>query len=126
MHSPKTSVFWGILDVLNPPASHRSQFVRLNAQLNHDPLQLDDVSQMNKLQEEVLDEFWGDQRIKRVARQLVAMSFYFERSGDIHTLLNGATQCKGTQASTSTILAVLNICDRLHSMPAIVEQRRNE
>jgi len=114
------------MDVLNPPASHRSRFVRLNAQLNHDPPQLDDVSQMNKFQEEVRDEFWGDQRIKRVALQLVATSFYFERSGDVHTLPSGAIQCKGTQCPSSTILAALNICDRLHSMPATVEQRRNE
>jgi hypothetical protein len=86
------------MDVLNPPASHRFRFVRLNAQLNHDPPQLDDVSQMNKLQEEVRNEFWGDQRIKRAARQLVATSFYFERSGDVHTLPSGTFQCKGTQS----------------------------
>jgi len=54
------------------------RYVRLNPELDVQPPKLDEVDKMQFLEEETRRLIGGDQSLKRLARQLLATSFYFE------------------------------------------------
>ena len=83
------------LSVLQPPMAYRSRYVRLNPQLMEDPPALDEVSRMQFIQDLTRDKFHDDHRIQRVARKLIASSFYFEKSAPAESKEGYGFQCKG-------------------------------
>ena len=83
------------LNVLQPPSKHRMRYVRLNPQLNEDPPRMDEVNRMQYIQERARGMVQSDSKIQRVAYQLIASSFYFERSHSIEIADNGSVRCKG-------------------------------
>lgn len=85
------------ISVLQPPSSHTIRYVRLNPQLNEDPPGLDEVDQMSYIQDKVRKELRSDNRIRRVALQLIASSFYFERSHPVEFSHDRTVRCKGMQ-----------------------------
>lgn len=84
------------IDVLNPQSADEDRYVRLNPQLSGDPPALDEVYSIEGLQAEVrqLMRAKGD-TIKRVARQLIATSFYFEISGRTGETSDSGMSCRG-------------------------------
>ncbi|KAM0713999.1 hypothetical protein Q7P37_010963 [Cladosporium fusiforme] len=65
------------------PAVHDKQrYVRLNPELDSQPPKMDEVDQLGYLEEVTRYCIGGDEKLKRLARQLVATCFYFEVVGD--------------------------------------------
>lgn len=83
------------MNILQPPSIHRSRYVRLNLELAEDPPKLDDLPQMKYLQDLTRDKFMNDSRIQSVALQLIASSFYFEKSAPAASKGDHAFRCKG-------------------------------
>ena len=68
------------LDGLN---NNSLRYVRINPNLNYDPPSMDDVSQLQRLQEETRKALKSEDslaHIERVAHTLAASSFYYERT----------------------------------------------
>ena len=86
------------MSVLSPPSNHRLRFVRLNPRLSDDPPGLDEVDRMQDLQEDVRVKICADDRIEALALQLVATSFYFEKSKSIEQEPNGIVRCTGNSS----------------------------
>lgn len=61
----------------------KERYVRLNPELDTQPPKMDEVDQLGYLEEVTRYCIGGDEKLKRLARQLVATSFYFEAVGDI-------------------------------------------
>ncbi|KAL9047302.1 MAG: hypothetical protein Q9214_000088 [Letrouitia sp. 1 TL-2023] len=80
--------------VLQPPSTYRPRFIRLNPKLTEDLPELDDVDRMREIQEVVRDMMGVDSKIETLAAQLVATTFYFEKSKIIELEPNGV-ECKG-------------------------------
>ena len=69
-----------------------SRFVRYNIALTEDPPTLDDLHSMKRLQDYVRTQLSNDSfRLKKLAMQLMATSFYFETSRIQQFTENGAT-----------------------------------
>lgn len=83
------------MNILQPPPIQRSRYVRLNLQLAEDPPKLDELHQMKYIQDLTRDRFSDDGRIRRVALQLIASSFYFEKSAPAESIGDHAFRCKG-------------------------------
>lgn len=84
---------------LQPPPIHRSRYVRLNPQLSEEPPRLDDIHRMIPLQKLVREKWRDDRKIRQVAVQLVASSFYFEMSTPIESVAGETLRCKGLHRS---------------------------
>lgn len=98
LDSEKTWVDY--IEVLNPPSQHRHRYVRLNPKLlEYDPPALDDVEKMLGLQSLTRTMMQKDARIERVAHQLIATSFYFERTGPLEVLEGEEFEIKGANYS---------------------------
>jgi hypothetical protein len=70
---------WRSYVSLLPPSASESRYVRYNPALMRDPPTLDDVPAMKPLQQEVRDQLSRDKyRLRGVAMQLMATSFYWE------------------------------------------------
>lgn len=83
------------LEILNPASPHRCRYVRLNPRLTEDPPPLDDVDRMLDIQGTVRASMLNDDRVRQVAMQLIATSFYFEKTGQQETLAEGGLEIKG-------------------------------
>lgn len=83
------------ISVLQPPPIHRPRYVRLNPQLSEEPPRLDDVHRMIPLRKLVRERWRDDRKIRQVAVQLVASSFYFEMSAPVESVAGEALRCKG-------------------------------
>ena len=83
------------MNVLQPPLIYRPRYVRLNPRLVEDPPGLDEVHRMKHLQGLTRDKFSDDDRIRKVALQLIASSFYFEKSAPAELTEDDSFQCKG-------------------------------
>lgn len=83
------------MNVLQPPSSHEMRYVRFNPPLDEDPPRLDKVEDMTYLQEIVRENLDSDVRIQRVALQLIASSFYFEKSTALLIEQDGSIKFKG-------------------------------
>jgi hypothetical protein len=83
------------LEVLNPTSHHRQRYVRLNPKLTEDPPALDEVDKMIHIQGIVRSQMMNDDRIRQVALQLTATSFYFEKTGQLEPMPDGGFEVKG-------------------------------
>ena len=83
------------MEVLNSSSRDEYRYVRLNPDLGENPPALDQVNKMKPLLETVRRQMQKDKRIEGVASQLIATSFYFEKSGQIETLPDGGFECRG-------------------------------
>lgn len=83
------------MSVLQPPMVYRSRYVRLNPRLMENPPALDEVFQMKRIQDLTRNKFYDDDRIRTVARKLIASSFYFEKSAPAEPKDGHGFQCKG-------------------------------
>ena len=83
------------IDVLNLSSRNVHRYVRLNPDLLEDPPALDQVDKMKYIQDIVRRKMRGDERIGQVALQLIATSFYFEKTGQIDALSDGGFECRG-------------------------------
>jgi hypothetical protein len=86
------------VSMLPVSSGHRSRYIRVNPALPEDPPRLDEVSSLKHLQDIVRDQMSGNLLINRIARQLVATSFYFEKSEPIKFEPDGSPQCQGKHA----------------------------
>jgi hypothetical protein len=80
---------------LNPTSHHRQRYVRLNPKLTEDPPALDEVDKMIHIQGIVRSQMMNDDRIRQVALQLTATSFYFEKTGQLEPMPDGGFEVKG-------------------------------
>lgn len=83
------------LEILNAPSPYRSRYVRLNPKLDVDPPPLDSVDQMGKIRAITRSIMMKDQKIRDVALQLIATSFYFEKMQQPQSLESGGFEVKG-------------------------------
>ena len=83
------------LGVLQPPSKHCDRYVRLNPLLDEAPPHIDEVDKLRYIQVMAREKFLEDSRIQRVANQLIASSFYFERSGWKEVTPNGGILVSG-------------------------------
>lgn len=82
------------ISVLQLPHIHRPRFVRLNPQLSEEPPRLDEVHRMIPLRKLVREKWRDDPKIRQVAVQLVASSFYFEMSASVEPVAGEILRCK--------------------------------
>lgn len=59
-------------------SQEKYRYIRLNTLLRNNPPRLDDVSKMDELRRETRKQFENDLNVKKLARRLVATSFYFQ------------------------------------------------
>jgi hypothetical protein len=90
------------MEVLNPSSRDEYRYVRLNPDLLENPPALDQVNKMKPLLEMVRRQMQKHKRIDEVACQLIASSFYFEKSGPIETLPDGGFECLGKSHRTES------------------------
>ena len=83
------------MSVLQPPAPDRARYVRINPQLSEDPPRLDEAGRLAYIQEKVRGMLLSDNKIQRVALQLIASSFYFEKANATELKEDGSVLCKG-------------------------------
>lgn len=83
------------ISVLQPPPIYRQRYVRLNPQLSEEPPRLDEVHRMIPLQKLVRERWRDDQKIRQVAVQLIASSFYFETTAPLESVAGETLQFKG-------------------------------
>ena len=112
------------MSVLQPPSSHRLRYVRLNPQLSEDPPRLDEVGRMPYIQEKVREDLNSDNKIQRVALQLIASSFYFEMLHSAEVAQDRVVQCKGINSLSST-RNMLNALSRAYILPIFSRQQRS-
>ena len=105
------------MNVLQPPSSNKLRYVRLNPQLDEDPPRLDEVDSMQYLQELVRDKISSDDRVQKIALQLIASSFYFEKSTAIEVGQDGSIRFKGLSRPCRSLGFVLRYSCRLHLLP---------
>lgn len=113
------------LSVLQPPVAYRSRYVRLNPRLMEDPPALDEVSRMQFIQDLTREKFHDDDRIRRVARKLIASSFYFEKSTPAEANEGHGFQCKGGYQTSQGQQRVLTNTGRPHLLPPATIQSRD-
>lgn len=78
-----------------PVGQDKERYVRLNPELHQQPPKMDEVKQLGYLQEATRFLIGGDEKLKRLARQLVATSFYFEVVGDVREFDGGMFEADG-------------------------------
>lgn len=83
------------MNVLQLQPIDEPRYVRLNPRLIEDPPGLDEVHRMRYIQNLTRDKFSNDDRIRKVARQLIASSFYFEKSAPRQLKNSHVFQCEG-------------------------------
>ena len=83
------------MDVLNPPLSQKSRYVRINPQLKENPPRLDEVDRLPYIQEAVREMLSTDVSIQNVALRLIASSFYFEKSHAVDLTSESSIHVKG-------------------------------
>ena len=114
------------INVLQPPSTDRSRYVRLNPQLADDPPGLDEVHRMQYVQNATRKLFNNDVRIQEVALQLIASSFYFEMSGPEESSEDNAIDCKGLSLCHELRERFADKFHRPYPLPPITRQSRNE
>lgn len=83
------------ISILDPPSEHMTRFVRLNPQLREDPPNLDDVDQIQQIKRTVRTQMATNGQIQRLAHQLVASCFYFEKSAAAELQPDNFYECRG-------------------------------
>lgn len=83
------------MSVLQPPPIYCQRYVRLNPQLSDEPPRLDDVHRMIPFQKLVRERWRDDPKIRQVAVQLIASSFYFETSAPLESVAGETLRFKG-------------------------------
>ena len=107
------------LSVLNPPSACRPRYVRLNPQPNEDPPRPDDVDKIRYIQGVVREQLHSDEGIRQVVLQLVAISFYFEKSASVEVVPNGAFQCNGGSMSIRLCGGSADFDNRTDLLPTV-------
>jgi len=118
-------VFSNYMSILPFTGDNRSRYVRLNPKLSEDPPRLDEVDRLSYLQTVVRGQMAESPEIKKVARQLVATSFFFEKSEAAKIQIDGSVTSYGALAPLSSDPHVLNHCDRLHTLPLTCREQRD-
>ena len=93
MNSEKTWETY--LSILQPSPIDRPRYVRLNPQLDEEPPRVDEVHRMEQIQGLVRKKWRDNEDIRRVSLQLIASSFYFEKSTDVELTADQRFRCKG-------------------------------
>jgi len=83
------------ISILQPPPEHMTRYVRLNPQLREDPPNLDDVDQIQRIKSTVRTQMATNGQIQRLAHQLVASCFYFEKSAAAELQPDNSYDCRG-------------------------------
>jgi hypothetical protein len=84
------------IEVLNPQSADADRYVRINPQLSKDPPALDQVYMLEALQADVRQIMIAERdTIKKVARHLIATSFYFEVLGRPEETSESGITCRG-------------------------------
>ena len=81
-----------------------TRFVRLNPQLEDDPPSLDDVDRMQQIRTSVRRKMANDDRIPRLALQLVASCFYFEKLTVAEMQRDNSYEFKGRVAKSPLLI----------------------
>lgn len=83
------------MSILQPPQIHRPRYVRLNPKLDEEPPRLDEVHRMEDIKGLVREKWRDDQKIRQIAHQLIASSFYFEKSAHMESTADQVFRCRG-------------------------------
>lgn len=84
------------LSILPLPYPAKSRYVRLNPRIIEDPPGLDEVHRMHYIRDVTRDQFKDDDRVRQVALQLIASSFYFEKLATAELKDDNTVDCKGS------------------------------
>lgn len=96
------------MSILQPPLIHRPRYVRLNPKLDEEPPRLDEVHRMENIKGIVRGKWRDDHEIQKVAHQLIASSFYFEKSTLVESKADQLLHCKGEVLRTKVSIAYFN------------------
>jgi hypothetical protein len=88
-------VFQNYMSILPFTGDHRLRYVRINPQLSEDPPRLDEVDRLSYIQTIVRGQMAESPQIKKVARQLVATSFFFEKAEAAKIHIDGSVLSYG-------------------------------
>lgn len=94
-------VFRNYMSILPSTGDNRSRYVRLNPKLLEDPPDLDEFDRLSYIQTVVRGQMAESPEIKKVARQLVATSFFFEKSEAAKIQLDGSVLSYGASVPLS-------------------------
>lgn len=83
------------MSILQPPLVYRSRYVRLNPKLDEEPPRLDEVHRMEDIKGIVRKKWLESQEIRKVAHQLVASSFYFEKHAPMESTADQIFRFRG-------------------------------
>ena len=98
-------VFQNYMSILPCTEEHRLRYVRINPKLAEDPPHLDDVHRLPYIQEVVRGQMAESQEIKRVAKQLVATSFFFEKAEAAKIDIDGSVLSYGARSYSCVLSA---------------------
>lgn len=94
-------LFRNYMSILPFTGDHQSRYVRINPQLSEDPPPLDGVNRLSYLQAVVRGQMAESLEVKRVAKQLIASSFYFEKTEAAKMEMDGSFLHYGAQTPFS-------------------------
>jgi hypothetical protein len=81
--------------ILRLPENQKPRYQRINPELSEDPPALDDVYEMQSLQETIRAQMTGHPNIANAAHQLVATTFYVEKTTSVKAGSDGTFECSG-------------------------------
>lgn len=93
------------MSILQPPLIYRPKYVRLNPKLDEEPPRLDEVHRMEEIKGIVRKKWLEGEEIRNVAHQLVASSFYFEKSAPMESTADQIFRCRGIIPRAELLIA---------------------
>lgn len=83
------------LSILQPGVDHQHRYRRLNPELDQKPPAFDQVDCMGGIQNIARGHFFENPLVQKIADQLIATSFYFEKSTYEELVPDGLVRCSG-------------------------------
>lgn len=107
------------MSILQPPLTYQSRYVRLNPKLDGEPPRLDEVHRMEDFKGIVRGKWHDNQQIRKVAHQLIASSFYFEKSAPMESTADQIFRCRGkfVRALFFVVVVLMMMC-RIYMLSA--------
>lgn len=105
------------MSILQPKSIDQPRYVRLNPKLDEEPPRMDEVHRMEDIKGVVRERWRCSQEIRKVAHQLIASSFYFEKSAPMESTADQIFRCKGEFLRTELLIVLfLMMLRRLYTL----------
>lgn len=115
---------WEIyMSILQPPPIYQSRYVRLNPKLDGEPPHLDEVHRMEDFKGIVRGKWRENQQIRKVAYQLIASSFYFQKSAPMESTADQIFRCRGKRMRALFFMIIVLMKCRIYMLSAFTRYR---